>query len=152
MNSIFNSVFENSLKVVLLLKEMTDPATADRVAALDFITTYAGSLGTGTLNLNGDNVYMYSEFTVRRRVIKEALKDLVLFGYVDPEKTSEGIVYQITEDGIGYAADMQSDYAKEYSQTARCALERYGERSERELLRMIAAAADQSLEKAGIYE
>ena len=39
-NRVFNSTFENMLRILLMIDTMNEPANVDRLAALDFICIY----------------------------------------------------------------------------------------------------------------
>ena len=80
MNKLYNSTFENSIRVLLLLNKYEMPQTLDMVYVIDFMTLYGASLGITDHNLNGDNDYKFSVFASHRECVKEALKELVLNG------------------------------------------------------------------------
>ena len=80
MDRLFNSTFENSLRLLLLLDEYDMPQTLDMLYAVDFMTIYSEPFGLSEQNLNGDNDLKYSEFASQRDLVKEALKELVLNG------------------------------------------------------------------------
>ena len=78
MNNIFNTSFEISLRVLLTLESAPlQWWTADLIAASDFITVYSGDFDIASENLHGVNSFKYSEFALRREMVKEALKALV---------------------------------------------------------------------------
>lgn len=131
---IFNSTFENSLRAVLLLAAMKEPANLDRIYVLDFMVSYGVAFGFSTTDLNGDNPYKFSEFPSRRACVKDALKELVLDGYVTPLHEKNGIEYVITESGSKYSESLSSDYAKEYTRIAKNVIEKTGNIPERKII------------------
>ena len=75
MDRLFNSTFENSLRLLILLDEYDMPQTLDMLYAVDFMTIYSKPFGLSEQNLNGDNDLKFSEFASQRDLVKEALKD-----------------------------------------------------------------------------
>ena len=73
-NGVFNTTFENMLRILLLIDTMNVPANADRIAALDFICIYGKKCKVLDKNLHGDNKFGFSEFANKRRKITEAIK------------------------------------------------------------------------------
>ena len=131
---IFNSTFENSLRAVLLLDEMQKPARLDRIYVLDFMVSYGATFGYSFTDLNGDNPYKFSEFPFRRNCVRDALRELVLEGYVIPIHERNGIEYVITENGSNYSKSLNSDYAKEYRHIAKRIVESTINISERKMI------------------
>ena len=76
-NRLFNTPFELSLHVVMLLDIVDAAVTLDRIAAYDFIAIYSGDFAISKNALNGENGFAFSELSARRKLIKAALKDLV---------------------------------------------------------------------------
>ncbi len=115
MAEIFNSVFELSLRALLVLKAAQRPLTEEEVATADFITVYGTDFGIADVNLHGDNSYKYCESATRHKKIDAALKDLTLHGLIElvlSEKT--GMVYKINSAGDSLCDSLESTYAKEY--------------------------------------
>lgn len=123
MANVFNSVFENSIRIILLLDEFREPKNLDIIYCVDFMVSYGEFFGLSSNNLNGENPYMFSEFAVRRAFVKNALKELALFGLVKPTNTNEGISYQITESGMAFSRSLESKYALEYRNVAKKAVQ-----------------------------
>lgn len=85
-DKLFNSNFENSLRLLILLDEFVMPKSLDMLYAADFMSAYGATFHISQSNLNGENPYMFSEFASRRGVVRAALKELVLDGFVVPVK------------------------------------------------------------------
>ena len=100
MDRLFNSTFENSLRLLLLLDEYDMPQTLDMLYAVDFMTIYSEPFGLSEQNLNGDNDLKYSEFASQRDLVKEALKELVLNGTAEAVSYKDGLSYIITPDRL----------------------------------------------------
>ena len=99
MNKLFNSPFENSLRVLILLDEFGIQQSLDMIYAIDFIVSYGATFGVSENDLNGNNQYKFSEFASRREIVRTALKQLVLDGLVLPVNDQNGIMYRITDAG-----------------------------------------------------
>lgn len=63
---IFNTPFEMSLHVVLLLGVIHERATLDRIAEYVFITVRAGEFGLDDGSLNGDSIFAFGELAAKQ--------------------------------------------------------------------------------------
>lgn len=151
MNRLFNSIFENSLRIMLLLAEFNCGESLDKIYAVDFMVTYGATFGVSKSDLNGDNLYKFSEFASRREIVRQALKQLVLDGLVWPDNSANGILYSITNAGREYCANLDSEYAKEYRATARKIVESVSDIPERTIIEKINKMSAESLRK-GVRE
>lgn len=145
MLRIFNSEFENELRLILLIDTFPKPQNADMIYAADFMVTYGQVFGIANQNLNGENSYKFSEFISRRSLVQKVLKELTFNGYTKPLSTSAGIVYQLTTEGERLSRSLDSDYAKEYRTTAFSVIKYIGRKSERTLIAEINKMAAVSL-------
>ena len=93
MDRLFNSTFENSLRLLILLDEYDMPQTLDMLYAVDFMTIYSKPFGLSEKNLNGDNDLKFSEFASQRDLVKEALKELVLNGNAEAVSYKDGLSF-----------------------------------------------------------
>lgn len=146
-NKLFNSAFENSLRILLLLAEFNCGQSLDKIYALDFMVSYGATFGVSEVDLNGDNQYKFSEFASRREIVRLALKQLVLDGLVLPDNSAAGILYSITDSGREYGATLESDYAEEYRITARKIVKIVSAVSERTIIDKINKMSAESLRK-----
>lgn len=137
MDRLFNSTFENSLRVLILLDESDMPQTLDMLYAVDFITLYSASFGITEQNLNGDNDYKFSVFASHRESVKEALKELVLNGTAQAVSYKDGLSYIITPEGEDYSKALNSEYAKEYRKNAKAVIRATATKTERALISAI---------------
>ena len=134
MNNLFNSTFENSLRILLLLNEYELPQTLDMIYVIDFMALYGASLGITDHNLNGDNDYKFSVFASHRECVKEALKELVLNGTAQAVSYKGELSYIVTPDGEDFSASLESDYASEYKRNVQAVLKATHGKTERSLI------------------
>ena len=134
MDSVFNTPFEVSLRVMLVLAADEEPKTADMVATTDFITVYGKNFGFSEENLHGDNNYGFGEFAARRLLVKKALKSLVVDGLIDISNSDGGFHYAANEIGICYCLSFRSEYAREYREAVKQAISFIAGKTERELI------------------
>lgn len=146
-NKLFNSTFENSLRILLLLAEFDCGQSLDKIYATDFMVSYGATFGVSKSDLNGDNQYKFSEFASRREIVRQALKQLVLDGLIWPDNSATGILYSITDAGREYGAALDSEYAEEYRSTARRIVEMVSDVSERSIIEKINKMSAESLRK-----
>ena len=119
---VFNTAFETSLRILLLLDVSDIDLDEQTIRAADFIATYGKEFELSDDSPNGDNPYMYCELAARKSLTNEAMKLLVLDGFVLPSVTESGFLYRITLRGHRYASSLESRYAEEYQRAASSAL------------------------------
>lgn len=138
MSSIFNTSFEISLRVLLTLEATSrEWCSADWIAASDFITVYSGDFGIADENLHGENNYRYSEYALRREMIREALKSLVSRQLIDVKSTSEGFKYALGKLGSEYCTEMENDYSQRYRELAKAVKDAFGHKTDNEILGLV---------------
>ena len=147
MGKLFNSTFENSLRILLLMEEFGKKQNLDMLYVADFMVSYGATFGFSKADLNGDNPYKFSEFASRREIVRLALKQLVLDGLVYPSNTDTGILYSLTELGHNLSLTLDSDYATEYRTTAKQVVVAVDGKSERVLIKKINKMSAASLVK-----
>ena len=73
MSRIFNTRFELSLRVLILLNVSKIALDLETTYVVDFVATYGRTFSISDINLNGDNQFKFSEFAVRREIVRAAL-------------------------------------------------------------------------------
>jgi hypothetical protein len=122
---------------MLALETAEAPMTADMIAAADFITVYGRDFDLSNENLHGENNYRFSEFALRREIVKEALKKLVLDGFIGVGETKSGFGYYINERGREYSSKLEGGYADEYRGLAIKVREYLAGKTERKIMAQI---------------
>ena len=79
---------------------------------------------------------MYAEMAGRQSLVVEAIKKLVRQEILEV-RIDKGYFYKITNYGIQLSSKFSSTYAKEYCKAAALALQKYGYKSDEELLNII---------------
>lgn len=137
MNSVYNSVSEVKIRILLLLEHSTQEyLSSDLIAALDFITVYGKEFGVSDKNLHGDNRFKYSELPSRRQVVAQSIRTLVVEGMLN-FSLKRGFEYSINDKGINFVDNLESLYALEYSEIVRNTFRKYGNIEEAELFKII---------------
>lgn len=137
MNSLFNTPFEISVRVLLLLSIYNQPISFKRILVTDFITTYGRDFEISDYNLNGDNSFRFSEFIARRELIQQAIKKLILQGLIQPSQNDLGFIYALSNDGQQMIPKFVSIYAEKYLETAKISAEYLKGKKEATLLKEI---------------
>ena len=137
MHKVFDSIFENSLRILLLLNEFETEQNIDTIYVTDFISLYGKDFGISQKNLNGDNNYKFSEFASKRQLIQETLKYLVFKELVLVVSDDLGIKYKINEESKTYCETLDSDYANEYRINANKAINYLNSKSLRAVIKEI---------------
>ena len=146
-NKLFNTPFELSLHVVLLLDVADTGLTLDRIAAYDFIAIYCEDFGVADRSLNGENGFAFSELSARRNLTKTAIKDLVVDGLVVASDDETGILYSVSESGRKMSEGFQSEYAERYKELMRLVVEKYGNYNDVQLFNEINKQSTKSLRR-----
>lgn len=149
MDRLFNSTFENSLRLLILLDEYDMPQTLDMLYAVDFMTIYSKPFGLSEQNLNGDNDIKFSGFASQRDLVKEALKEPVLNGNAEAVSYKDGLSYIITPEGEDYSGALTSEYAREYRKAAKSVINATKGKSERSLIAEIFKLGGKSYRQEG---
>ena len=138
MNTLLGSQFEASLRILLLFQAAHGALfTEERLVTLDFITIYSSDFGMTNSNLHGENKYRFGEYALRRKLVRSAIKRLVLDGLINVAQTIEGFKYTLNQNGIEFVASLDSDYADAYYETAVQVLNKTKGKSGIELSEMI---------------
>jgi TusA-related sulfurtransferase len=138
MDKIYNTVFEVSLRLLLLLATDSKAInTVERIAAIDLITLNARNFGMAEYNLHGDGDFRFGEFSLRREMVKKALQELVINGKVTIKNTNIGFCYEINEWGNECCAELDTEYADEYYVILKKVILACQNKTERELLSLI---------------
>lgn len=138
MVDAINTTFEVSLRVLLTLRVADGNAlSADMIAALDFITVYGRDFGIARENLHGENNYKFGEFALRRELVIDSLKSLVLDAFINAYSAKNGFGYSINHRGKEYTAKFNSDYAVRYCDLSAKAQAYFAGLSERQAIRRI---------------
>jgi hypothetical protein len=147
MDKVFNSAFETSLRIMLLLSVCGNEITVDRIAEYDLLTVYSKYFDLSEQLLNGDNDFGFSEYAARRKSIQITLKDMVLDGTVKVLRSRDGFRYAVTEAGFNASKKMQSEYAVTYKKLAKVTVQRFKSRTDSEIMDVINKASMKSLRR-----
>lgn len=133
--------------MILLLAVAGKGITLDRIAAYDFIAIYSEDFGISETSLNGENGFAFSELSARRKLIKTAIKDLVLDRLVTVEDGEKGILYKASDTGKKMSAGLQSEYAAKYKELVSLAIKKYSRLNDIKLLDTINRQSTKSLRR-----
>lgn len=145
-SKVFNTTFENMLRILLLADTLNTPANVDRLAALDFICIYGKKCKVLDKNLHGDNEFGFAEFANKREKITEAIKLSVRNDFMNVEHAEQGFLYSINERGRKVVQGVKSPYAKSYVVGAKIVCRRFSGYADEEILQYISDKATESKE------
>ena len=145
-SKVFNTVFENMLRVLLLADTLNAPANVDRLAALDFICIYGKKCKVLDKNLHGDNEFGFAEFANKREKITEAIKLSVRNDFMKVEHTDQGFLYSINDRGREVVQNIQSSYARAYTVGAKIVCRKFSGFTDDGVLQYISDRATESKE------
>ena len=137
VNELFNSSFELSLRVLIILDAANARLSIDKIVAYDFISTYSFDFGISESNLHGNNNYRFSEYTTKRIIITQSIKNLVLEGFVLPHCNKGGFSYSISPAGKKFCSSLNDDYADDFTQIVQQTVDKFSNHSDRALIQTI---------------
>lgn len=138
MNNIFNTILENSIRFLLLLKEIYPKSISkEKICALDFITIYGKEFKLTPINLQGDNSFGFSEYLSKRKNMAKFISFLVKKGLIDLDFDNEGYLYKINALGIDLVNKFESDYAFLYEDFLNNVIDKYLNFNEKQLFDVI---------------
>lgn len=111
---VFNTEFEVSMRVLLVLSVYKNALGVDLITVIDLFNTYGKNYKLTETNLHGDNSLSFDEITSRRELVKSSLKNLVLERLITPVYSKSGFQYLINDKGIALCNKMSSDYSTAY--------------------------------------
>ena len=115
---LFNSEFEVSMRVLLLLDTFKSCLDLDQIMYLDFFTIFSKNYGLEGENINGDSDYRINSLTMQPDLYKNAIKELVISGFIVVRSEQDGFRYRINEYGRKLCRSMTSDYSIQYKNNA----------------------------------
>lgn len=138
MTKLFNTPFEVSMRILLaLLIAPKKQMSLDMITVIDFLTIYSSDFDISDYNLHGENIFSFSEFTSKRKVISESIKELVLKDLVTVIQSEQGFQYKLNNRGKNLCDTFTSDYASEYIGFAQEVWDFVNEKSEVEIINYI---------------
>ena len=146
---IFGSDTDMALRILMLLAVCGKKLNVDRMVSFDFIATYGYYFGIDDRNLHGDNEYGFGELSVRRKVICQSIRYLVMQALIEVVDSEDGFSYAITERGRSVVDGLSVEYAVNYKRTAATALRKWGEDDDHGLRRLIDLRSKEIQKKRG---
>lgn len=144
-NTLFNTSFEYSLHILMLLSVSKCPLSVERILAYDFMAVYARSFGLSEKSLHGENGFAFSELVARKAKISAAIKESVLEGLVIADNREEGTVYYLSNTGKQVDDQLQTQYAAQYRYLIIKADDRYHRYPDSSLIKIITTQATDTL-------
>lgn len=147
MFKLFNSTFELSLRILMLLSESEESMTVDRLLSYDFITIYGRNFGVSNESLHGDNNFGFGEFASRRQIMQQALKELAIDGMINILQKDSGFHFLLNNTGRDYCEKLAVDYSGNYRSIARNTIEKYRTMSDQQIFLIITEESRKSLRR-----
>lgn len=114
-SSVFNSIYETSMRLILLLFAFDAPLSPEELFVFDFVATYGKEFGLTDVSLNGDSEFTLSKATLRRKRVMESISYLVRNGYITLIAEENETKYELTERGNEfYKKISQMGYSEKY--------------------------------------
>lgn len=114
-SSVFNSIYETSMRLILLLFAFDAPLSPEELFVFDFVATYGKEFGLTDVSLNGDSEFTLSKATLRRKRVMGSISYLVRNGYITLIAEENETKYELTERGNEfYKKISQMGYSEKY--------------------------------------
>lgn len=114
-DNLFGSIFETSLRILLLLDELSGVALDEQqISCIDFISVYGADFGLLDENLHGNGMFRFSEFSAKTSLTNQAVKHLVLNSLITFMPAQTGYMYLISVLGRETVSKISDAYAGEY--------------------------------------
>lgn len=148
MSDLFNTPFEISMRILLtLLVSSGKSRTVDMIAAADFLTIYSRDFGIADYNLHGENSFNFSELASRRKLMNEAIKQLVVDGLIAVVRGKQGFQYKLNARGKQVCDNYTTDYAAEYISLGQDVYDFIDDKTELEVMNLINNRATMARER-----
>jgi hypothetical protein len=119
MKKLFNTEFEVSMRLLILIDSISS-LNEDELTYLDFFSIYSKTFNFTNENLNGECSFPINEITLQRKLIRNALKELVLKSFVKVNYDNEkGYIYSATNEGLIYVSKVDDSYSLQYQRNVR---------------------------------
>lgn len=114
-DNLFGSTFETSLRVLLLLDELSDiPLDEQQICCIDFMSVYGADFGLLDENLHGNGMFRFSEFSAKSSLTSQVIKRLILDSLIIFMPIKTGYTYLISTLGKETVSKISSAYVDEY--------------------------------------
>lgn len=148
MNRLFNTSFENGLRVLLILNTLSPKAiTVDRIAAYDFMSIYGADFGITDTNLHGINSFNFCELPTKRAIISAGIKEMALNGMIQVNNTKNGFTYAINETGKNFVKSIDDEYSEQYAETIQKLNQKYSAKTDFDITTLINKTAVNALRR-----
>lgn len=152
MHSIFNSLAEISMRILIILSLANKGKNLDTLTIIDFIATYSKDFKINDYNLHGDNHYNFGGFASRRLLIQNALALLLKKHYIKTIDSKNGIEYVILEEQKKVCEKLNSTYSKKYKETVKEVLFKLKNKSSKRIMDELNAHITNSIKEEKAYE
>ena len=148
VKSIYNSILEVSLRILIILANTEEPKSVEEIAVIDFMSVYGHEFDIYDCNLHGDNYYMYGESAARLEKTRKALEELILRNMVEIIPDKFGFRYAATVPGRVFSKTLNSSFALDYEKCSNLAEEKVTTKGLPFVQKLITAKAKQSIEES----
>ncbi|MDC9513098.1 hypothetical protein PSH47_04910 [Pseudoalteromonas sp. CST5] len=133
MSEVFNTPFELGVRMVHLLMALY-PRKVDlqRLIYFDYAAIYSADLN-GPDSLHTPVPLRGGEFTSRRQVIEEGLYLMAQRSFIDVKASSDGISYQLGENGPALVGLIGGEYSRELYKRCEWVASTLGDKDEKYL-------------------
>ncbi len=114
-HSLFGSTFETSLRILILLEELSELLLDEQqICCIDFMSIYGADFDLLDANLHGNGLFRFSEFSAKSTLVSNAIKNLVLDSFIKFVPTDSGYSYSISSAGKKIVSKISDGYVAEY--------------------------------------
>lgn len=127
---IFNTEFEVSMRILILLDCANSWLNDNKIIYLDFFSLYSKTYEIQDENLNGDCSFMINDLTIQRNLYKKSIKELAIDGFIQIKADDTGYSYKINSNGSSLVSKMETEYAMKYKTIAETIIKKFSNYSD----------------------
>lgn len=116
--SPFNSTFETGVRTTVILQAASpDKYDIERLTTLDHLVVHTGDLG-GPASLHPPVASRWAELVVRRGLVQNGIKLMMLKGLIRYHEDATGIYYSAGNEAATFVYQMRTEYARSLTSAA----------------------------------
>jgi hypothetical protein len=118
-SSPFNSPFETGIRTVVILQAAApEKYDLERLTVLDHLVVHTGDFG-GPDSLHPSVTGRWAELVVRRKLVPDGIKLMMLKGLVHYQESARGQYYSAGDEAATFVDHMRTEYAAALTVAAR---------------------------------
>ena len=137
MISLYNSPFEISLRMLMLLRVFSVPVSGERLYLMDFLCTNGKRFHFTDTDLFGSHSLQAGALPALKKECRQSMALLTAQSLAEVQISLQGILYTLTEKGNSTSQKISGHWASQYTTNAAQIISALEHRSDTEILTLI---------------